>query len=191
MIVMVGIIAVAIYSKKTSKQIFSYSVVWVLTGSMEPNIPAKSYILTKKIEAKDVSVGDVITFKSRDPELEGASNTHRVVAIVGNNEKFITKGDNNPSEDYYEVYAEDVIAKYERGLPILTFFGRLYSSTAGFIATISFILIGFTVAVIIIISKHRKQLKEDEIDKLVKEEVLRLEKEGLNESLDRLNEDKK
>ena len=55
------------------------SLMWVKTGSMDPTIEERSYIVVKRSDGSDIEIGDVITFKSPDPLLKGAYNTHRVV----------------------------------------------------------------------------------------------------------------
>ena len=52
----------------------------VLTGSMDPTIKAGDLIVTKKVDAKDVKVDDVISFF--DPDGNGSVIvTHRVIGI--------------------------------------------------------------------------------------------------------------
>lgn len=84
-------------------QVLGYSVFRVMTGSMEPEIPEDSLLVVKKTPPEDIVPGDVISFFSPDPMLEGAVNTHRVVRIEKENGRiqFITKGDANVIEDAY------------------------------------------------------------------------------------------
>ena len=44
----------------------AYNAYVVLTGSMVPEIMPKDVVITKKREAKDLEVGDIITFLSSD-----------------------------------------------------------------------------------------------------------------------------
>ena len=94
-------------------QVMGFSVFRVLTGSMEPEIPEGSLLLVKRTDADRIQIGDVISFFSPDPTLEGAVNTHRVVDIqTENGEKiFYTKGDANVLEDTYPVRADMVVGK--------------------------------------------------------------------------------
>lgn len=84
-------------------QVLGYSVFRVMTGSMEPEIREDSLLVVKKTPPEDIAPGDVISFFSPDPMLEGAVNTHRVVRIEKENGRiqFITKGDANVIEDAY------------------------------------------------------------------------------------------
>ena len=91
---------------------FGYSVFRVMTGSMVPTLPQDTLILVKSVDAEQVQVKDIITFYSRNPALNGAPNTHRVIRIQEENGKrsFITKGDANIIEDRdYPVQTSDLI----------------------------------------------------------------------------------
>ena len=84
-------------------RVLGYSVFRVMTGSMEPEIREDSLLVVKKTPPEDIVPGDVISFFSPDPMLEGAVNTHRVARIEKENGRiqFITKGDANVIEDAY------------------------------------------------------------------------------------------
>ena len=47
---------------------------------MVPEIMPKDVVVTKKREAKDLEVGDIITFLSSDPRLSNIIVTHRIKA---------------------------------------------------------------------------------------------------------------
>ena len=94
-------------------QVLGYSVFRVMTGSMEPEIREDSLLVVKKTPPEDIAPGDVISFFSPDPMLEGAVNTHRVVRIERENGRirFITKGDANMIEDTYPVDASALVGR--------------------------------------------------------------------------------
>lgn len=94
-------------------QVLGFSVFRVLTGSMEPEIPEGALLLVRKTDTDTIQIGDVISFFSPDPTLEGAVNTHRVVDIQTENGEriFYTKGDANLLEDTYPVRADMVVGK--------------------------------------------------------------------------------
>ena len=94
-------------------QVLGYSVFRVMTGSMEPEIREDSLLLVKKTPPEDIAPGDVISFFSPDPMLEGAVNTHRVVRIEKENGRtqFITKGDANVIEDIYPTDASALVGR--------------------------------------------------------------------------------
>ena len=90
-----------------------FSVLRVLTGSMKPEIPEDSMLLVQKADAASLQVGDVISFFSPDPSLNGALNTHRIVDIAeaDGSLQFTTKGDANLIEDQYPVDESRVVGK--------------------------------------------------------------------------------
>lgn len=94
-------------------QVLGYSVFRVMTGSMEPEIREDSLLLVQKTPPEDIAPGDVISFFSPDPMLEGAVNTHRVVRIEKENGRtqFITKGDANVIEDTYPTDASALVGR--------------------------------------------------------------------------------
>ena len=94
-------------------RILGYSVLRVTTGSMEPEIPVDSMILVRRTDPGAIREGDVITFFSREPGLEGALNTHRVQSIAQRDGSlyFTTKGDANALEDQAPVTSEALVGK--------------------------------------------------------------------------------
>lgn len=73
----------------------------VLTGSMDPLIKEGDIILSEKVDASEVKVGDVISFF--DPSSNsGAVLTHRVMDIYEKDGKTyaVTAGDSNVRNDY-------------------------------------------------------------------------------------------
>lgn len=101
-------------------QVMGFSLLRVLTNSMEPEIPVQSMLLVQAVDPQTLEVGDVITFFSSDPTLNGALNTHRIVRIETphTNLQFATKGDTNESEDPQLVPASQVVGKVIRTSPI-------------------------------------------------------------------------
>lgn len=165
--------------------IFGRTPAWVMTPSMEPTIPARSYILVKKVEASEVNVGDVIVFSSDDPDLKGALNTHRVIEIRGDHAEFVTKGDANSVNDAYTAKAEKILGVYEKNLPTLTAVGRFLFSRIGIIIALTVILaIVMVIYVPDIIRANRERTKEierkrdEQINALIREEVEKLKAEN-------------
>ena len=94
-------------------QVLGYSVFRVLSGSMEPEIPRNAFLVVQKTDPEAIVPGDVISFFSPDPALDGAVNTHRVVRVEeeGDTRWFFTKGDANLMEDAYPVSADMLVGK--------------------------------------------------------------------------------
>ena len=94
-------------------QVMGFSILRVLTGSMEPEIPENALLLVRKTDPETLKAGDVISFYSPDPLLDGALNTHRILRVEreGDRLQFITKGDANPAEDQQRVSEDSVVGK--------------------------------------------------------------------------------
>lgn len=179
--VFMGVIVVnSIVEKSSGKSMFGSHIVWVYTGSMEPTIHEQSYIYTKDVKPEDIVESDIITFIVEDPDspINGKLNTHRVIRIVGDD--YYTKGDANPAEDGVPTHSKNIVAKYERNLPVLTFFKRLYQTPAGYVITMVLIVGLLTLWFAIDHKEKVKKEKREEFDKLVQEEVKRLEQEAKN-----------
>lgn len=118
--------------------ILGYTALRVTTGSMEPVYKTDTMILVKQTEAKEIKNGDVISFYSSDPMLDGAVNTHRVVDIYeeSGHTKFVTKGDANNAVDSYDVDEEYLIGKVVASSDILGKISRLVANPLVFIPII-------------------------------------------------------
>lgn len=160
----------------------------VLTGSMDPTIKAGDLIVTKKIDAEDVKVGDVISFF--DPDGNGSTIvTHRVVSIEideNSGETFFrTKGDNNDIVDMTPVPVENLVGRWEGtrfwGLGRVVLFTQ---STVGIIVIIAVIVAGIFVYMIV-----RKRIHDKETD-LLKAELAALKAAQEGEIGDKVPSDK-
>ena len=181
-VIAIGLLAVMavafIFSKVSGSPffIFGKTTLWVMTDSMSPTIPARTYVLVEEVSAEDVKVGDIIAFTSTDPSIYGQLNTHRV--IEKNGSTFVTKGDNNFADDgIYSAKAENIVARYVRSLPIMTFFGRIVLSEVGF----ALIIIIFVALVLICylpdlkralkeMAKEKKPSDQIELDEQTRQE---------------------
>lgn len=192
-VVVVLFVALFIMSKVSSSPIFLFNktTMWVMTESMDPTIPPKTYILVEEISADEVEVGDVIVFKSTDPRISGQYNTHRVIEKNGN--AFVTKGDNNPIDDgEYSAKAENIVGRHVKTLPVLTFIGRVAISPVGFAVLIILLIITMAFCVIPDIkeamalkAKESEEEKEREKQRIFDEEMRRLKKNAGNDDTER------
>lgn len=179
LLLLILVATLALFTAKLQNRpvfVFGRAAVWIMTESMEPTIPAGSYILIERVGAAEVQEGDVIMFYSDDPALNGALNTHRVQAVLGDHEKFTTKGDNNPGPDTVPAVADKVVGRYVRNMPLLTVFGRLFRSVWGLV-----ILFALTIASVAVTFTGRKEKKRPapaDFDALVAAEVERLRAEA-------------
>jgi signal peptidase I len=93
--------------------ILGCSMFRVMTGSMEPTIPTDALIVARQTDPEDLAVGDVISFYSRDPNLSGSVNTHRILEIHRESDGlyFTTKGDANNVADQYITQESDIVGR--------------------------------------------------------------------------------
>ncbi len=108
-------------------RVFGYSVINIISSSMEDEIPKGSYILIKKADPEDVKADDVICFYSSDPRIYGIPNTHRVVEepiVTEGGVEFVTKGDASPDKDPVTAKGENLIGVYVRRLDGVTAFSN-------------------------------------------------------------------
>ena len=94
------------------RSIMGFSMMTVLTPSMQDSIPKDSLIVTREVDASTLEVGDDITFLVN----EKTTMTHRIVGIYENHlntgmRGFETKGTMNASPDREIVSAQNVVGK--------------------------------------------------------------------------------
>ena len=123
-IICLALLAVVIVTPKDANgtkvvNVAGYSVMSVLTGSMEPNYNIGDIVIVKKTNIDELENKDVITFYSKDPDMEGQIVTHRIVDITEENghRLFETKGDNNKIADIEKIEEDDIIGKVEGRIP--------------------------------------------------------------------------
>lgn len=144
--ILVGILAVnlsimvqANTDEDTVPSVFGYKPFIVLSGSMETEIKQGDLIITKIVDPTTLVVNDVIAFR----DSEGAVTTHRIIEIVNREgvDYFITKGDNNTSQDQNLVELSDVEGIYITRIPNV---GNLLNGLAN-PTTIVIVILGITV----------------------------------------------
>ncbi len=130
-----------------------FSMFRVATGSMEPEMPVGTLLISKKTEIENIEVDDVVNFTSRENGMLGMIITHRVINIYEDNDGSVyleTKGDANKYADAKLVDEENLIGKVIYATGEGNFFADLISfltSKIGFWACIVFpcIIIGVMV----------------------------------------------
>ncbi len=99
---------------------------YVVSGSMEPQIPVGSMVYVKESDLQELGEGDIVAFYSN-----GAVVTHRVTANDTEKKELYTKGDRNPIEDMQAVSYDSVIGKYVYHLPYMGYAGAFFSTFPG------------------------------------------------------------
>jgi len=108
---------------------------------MEPTIPTGSNVLVRETDPYKLEEGDIITFTSRDPSIEGQANTHRILDVTedeAGNLMYVTKGDANNSADHFGVYPSDIKGKvvfHVNSSAFSTFFDFVHTKN-GFVTVI-------------------------------------------------------
>jgi len=120
---MLGVVMVAVAFVMVAAQ-FGWEFAAVLSGSMEPELGVGGLVVIKPVDAQDVVVGDVISFK-----LPGIDTPicHRVIdrQETAEGPLFQTMGDANEEPDATLVSAENVNGKAVFYLPYVGYLGHL------------------------------------------------------------------
>lgn len=142
-VLMFTILPIAVLTLITFKTplLFNFKSFIVLTGSMQPLIPAGSIVYTQKVS--NYNIGDIISY-----EKAGVIITHRIFDIKREGGKivYLTKGDANNIPDSDAITSDKIIGKAQFHFPYV---GKLLISIrtlSGFLAFIIFpsiIFIGF------------------------------------------------
>ena len=124
--------------------IAGFSVFRVVTGSMEPDIPVGSLLLSKEVPISEIETKDIVCFISKEPPTEGRIITHRVVSVAKRGDGTIlleTQGDANLIADRYYVTAENLVGK----VAWYTKEGNLMAGLMGFLTN----EVGFLICVVL------------------------------------------
>lgn len=152
---------IIIQSKTNSDKvpsIFGIKPFMVLSGSMENEIHKGDLIITKEVDPENLNVDDVIAFR----DSAGTVTTHRIIDIVEKEGEtyFITKGDNNSTQDQNLVALADVEGIYIGRIPGI---GSMMDSLSK-PTTVVILVLGITIifAVGFMISTKKETAKERE-----------------------------
>ena len=132
--------------------LFGYKSYIITSKSMEPSIHFGDVILVKKCKENKLNIGDIITFKNNNEVI-----THRILEIEkseGKETLYITKGDNNNTEDIGKVTFSSIIGK---SVLIIPYLGKI-------IMAIDNKLIFLIIILIILILVFMKIQKQEKIE---------------------------
>ena len=122
---------IAAHMRGEVPRLFGYSLINIVSGSMEPQIKKGTYILIKRVPAEDVKKNDIICFYSTDPSIYGYPNTHRVVEepyVENGTYYYTTKGDANLLPDKQPAQGDRLIGRYVTNLNAMTSFLEFISN---------------------------------------------------------------
>ncbi len=192
-------LTVVISNKKgVPPSVFGLSVSYVPSKSMEPTIHSGDYILFRKASFNGIEVDDIIIYKNKS---EDKFVVHRVISINyddDNKKYFVTKGDNNTSEDTVKVYENIFYGKYVTRLTILSGKGSTSSNLIFISLIIIFILMITAQITQIVLTKknqtrkeeaEKSQLKYEQLKEQMKLEIMKEELEALKKKNDEASQE--
>ncbi len=146
-------------NKDEVPSIFGIKPFMVLSGSMESEIHKGDIIFTKVVDPETLAIDDVIAFR----DAANTVTTHRIIDIVEDDgvEYFITKGDNNSTQDRNLVEKDDVEGIYIGRIPSV---GSIMQSLSQ-PTTVLILVLGITVIFIVgfsISTKKQRELEREE-----------------------------
>ena len=134
--------------KPGGKGLFGYKSLAVPSDSMSQHFKAGDLIIIKDIEPDAVKVGNIISFKSADPELFNQIVTRKVREIIEYDGKpaFTTYSTTSSINDPYPALYDSIVGKYSFKMPGL---GRALNKLKTPWGYILFILIPFSAVILI------------------------------------------
>lgn len=155
---------------------FGWKPFIVLSGSMETQISPGDVVVVKEINTKDLQKGDIIAFKEGDIVI-----THRIDDIVTEDgtQKYITKGDNNNTQDVGYVLPEQVEGVFQFKISRLGNLAMFVQTPLGMVVCLSIPVI----IIILLQTADSRREREELIVKLnnqnkMEEEIEKLKKQN-------------
>lgn len=128
-----------------------YSMLEVVSGSMEPNIHIGDMIIIDT-EAREFNANDIVTFYDEN----GSFVTHRIISRTG--DMVITQGDNNDSPDP-EFHTSKIVGKYVFKIHGLGFLLKAFQSP---MTMVLILIIGVLVCVLVSTDSEGNPIKSEE-----------------------------
>ena len=177
-VISVLVIAVAVFALVTvlftpageAPTVFGWQILRITTGSMAPTYPTDTMVFVRKVDPADVEPGDVISFYSSDPGLDGSLNTHRVVEVreEGDHYVYVTKGDANNARDQYDADSRRLLGKVVGSSYLLGKLSRLMANPLVFIPVILVPLAVILIVNIVHTVSYAKVLAKEEAEEEVR-----------------------
>jgi len=147
--VVISISSITAKANNGVPDVFGFTPFSVQTNSMKPTLVKGDYIFIEECDAKNLQVGDIITYFTI---IDGQRviNTHRIVEVIDQNGliQYRTQGDNketNPEVDKLMVAPGDVVGKYNgTRIPVLGSVIDYLSTQMGFFLVILLPVLLFT-----------------------------------------------
>lgn len=140
---------------------FGWKPFIVLSGSMESEISVGDIVVVKEVDTSKLKKGDIIAFKQNEVVI-----THRIDEIKNEDgiTKYITKGDNNNTQDKGYVLPEQIEGVFQYKVSRLGNLAMFIQTPTGMVVTLS---IPILLLILIQFSESRKNKKitNENIDK--------------------------
>ena len=158
---------------------FGWKPFIVLSGSMETQISAGDIVVVKEIDTNELKKGDIIAFKDGNIVI-----THRIdeVTEIDGKTQYITKGDNNNTQDIGYVSPEQVEGVFKFKIARLGNIAMFIQTPLGMIVCLSIPII----IIILLQTADSKKEKEELVAKLNKQSKMEEEIEKLKKQNEEL-----
>lgn len=158
---------------------FGWKPFIVLSGSMETQISAGDIVVVKEIDTNELKKGDIIAFKDGNIVI-----THRIdeVTEIDGKTQYITKGDNNNTQDIGYVLPEQVEGVFKFKIARLGNIAMFIQTPLGMIVCLSIPII----IIILLQTADSKKEKEELVAKLNKQSKMEEEIEKLKKKNEEL-----
>ena len=172
-----GVILVNSFMKPNEvPSFFGWKPFIVLSGSMESQIMAGDIAIVKEIDTNVLKENDIIAFRDGDIVV-----THRIVSVIDEDgiTKYITKGDNNNTEDNNYVHPEQVEGLYQFKISRLGNLAMFVQTPTGMIICLSIPLLILILIQMYDARRDKKYMQEkSNKEKSMQEEIEKLKKEN-------------
>ena len=158
---------------------FGWKPFIVLSGSMETQISAGDIVVVKEIDTNELKKGDIIAFKDGNIVI-----THRIdeVTEIDGKTQYITKGDNNNTQDIGYVSPEQIEGVFKFKVSRLGNLAMFIQTPLGMIVCLSIPII----IIILLQTADSKKEKEELVAKLNKQSKMEEEIEKLKKQNEEL-----
>lgn len=153
--------------KGEAPNVFGYQVYIVSSGSMEPELMVGDVILVKEVDAEDIRVGDIITYKGEEGELRDKFITHEVIkgpSREGDRYSFVTCGIAPGAISDPKIYDDQILGVYKRTIPHIDKIYNFFLKPQGIIVFVFLIVILFGYELIALVISYKSLDLPDEED---------------------------
>ena len=162
-----------------------YSLLHVVTGSMEPTISVGDYVIVKDTPNAELKVGDIVAYYTKDPDIYGMLVIHRIKEKFDDG-SFITMGDANQLPDKLTVYPEQALGRYVRRSFVFNWLASFADPRKLLLLAVAipiFLLSIYEAGTLAKLIKMKRNLYGPVVKETKEEAVERLKKEAIEEYL--------